>query len=164
MELKRIYPLFFCVAFVTGALALTGLRANAATHYVAPSGNDFNNGSSWATAKATIQAAVNLTSNGDTVVVTNGTYWPSAEISVTNDITIQSVNGPEVTVINGNNAVRGLNLGGSACVISGFTIMNGRAPGFPSFGGGIYCSSAAPRISHCKIMSSFADEGGGMYR
>ena len=33
------------------------------------SGNDANDGKSWATAKKTIQAAVNLCSDGDTVIV-----------------------------------------------------------------------------------------------
>jgi hypothetical protein len=42
--------------------------------HVSPGGNDANSGLNWASAKQTVQAAVNLTANGDTVLVTNGVY------------------------------------------------------------------------------------------
>ncbi len=42
--------------------------------YVSPSGDNSNNGLSWATAKATIQNAVNASSAGDNVLVASGIY------------------------------------------------------------------------------------------
>lgn len=44
------------------------------TRYVSKSGNDTNGGTSWDDAKLTIQAAVDLCADGDTVVVDDGEY------------------------------------------------------------------------------------------
>ncbi len=87
--------------------------------------NDTGDGRSWATAKKTLQAAINLSVAGDTVVVTNGVYAP---ISTDNKaITIQSVNGAAVTVIDGGGGQRCASLGYATTntVISGFTLQNG---------------------------------------
>jgi hypothetical protein len=37
-------------------------------------GSDANPGTNWATAKATIQAAIDVSSDGDTAIVGNGVY------------------------------------------------------------------------------------------
>jgi hypothetical protein len=124
----------------------------------------------WATAKKTIQAAVDLTVDGDTVWVTNGTYLLSAEISVTNAITIQSVNGPDVTIVDGCGSNRCFNLHSSACMISGLTIKNGSA--HDKNGGGVCCDDITPVISNCVISLNEAGPlffsggcgGGGMFR
>ena len=50
------------------------LSAFATDRYVAPTGDDSNDGLSWATAKATITAALNSSSTGDNVKVAAGTY------------------------------------------------------------------------------------------
>jgi len=47
---------------------------NGTTRYVSKSGSDSNGGTSWADAKRTIQAAVNLCADGDTVIVDDGEY------------------------------------------------------------------------------------------
>jgi len=151
------------------AILLAASSAFSATYYVnAARPNDTGAATSWATAKKTIQAAVNLAKNGDTVRVTNGTYVLSAEISVTNAITIQSVNGPGVTIVDGNNSNRCFNLTG-ACSVRAFTIQNGSVP-FEHDGGGILCSSANSVVSDCLIVSNGLDGiywawcnyGGGM--
>ena len=46
--------------------------SHAATYYVIPNGNDSSAGTSWATAKRTIQAAIDIAAANDTVTVTNG--------------------------------------------------------------------------------------------
>ncbi len=160
MHVKEIS--FTRLVLILGALTL---QSQAAIRYV----NGANTTpsapyTSWATAASGIQPAVDAAVNGDTVLVADGTYWLSAEISVTKNITVESVNGADVTTINGQNNVRCLNLGGSACVIRGFTIQNGQASGIPSFGGGIYCSSAVPVVEQCTIRDNYADEGGGMFK
>lgn len=47
---------------------------NGTTRYVSKSGSDSNGGTSWEDAKLTIQAAVNLCADGDTVIVDDGEY------------------------------------------------------------------------------------------
>jgi hypothetical protein len=123
--------------------------------------DDSGAGTSWATAKKTIQAAVDLTLADDTVMVTNGFYPLSAEISVTTNITVKSVNGPDVTMVDGGGTVRGFNLGSSACLIAGFTITNGAA----AQGGGVYCAVGSDAVvSNCLFNGNYADwHGGGMH-
>ena len=90
-------------------LLLSALRASAMVYYV-----NANNAApaapfaSWTTAATNIQDAINLTSGGDTVLVTNGIYafgglvmagTLTNRVALTNAITVQSVNGPWVTTI-----------------------------------------------------------------
>src|SRR5262245_51865089 len=66
---------------------------------------------SWTTAAANIQDAVDVSTAGDQILVTNGTYATGARavgtslflnrVAVTNALTLQSVNGPQFTVIQG---------------------------------------------------------------
>jgi len=153
-------------------ILLTALSAFSAEYYVdASRPDDSGAGTSWAMAKQTIQAAVDLTIDGDTVWVTNGTYVLSAEIYITNAITLCSVNGPEVTIVDGNGATRCFNLS-DACLVSGFAITNGFASGeYPYWnGGGIYCSTPFSVVSNCVISGNSIgygndfgrSDGGGM--
>jgi len=98
--------------------------------------NDNGSGISWATAKKTIQAAVNYALPGSTVLVTNGVYGP---ISVNKKITIQSVNGAAATIIDGGNNSRCAYLGGAkrnGATLIGFTLRNGRFQTNGTGGGG----------------------------
>ena len=56
------------------------LCASATIRYVAPTGDDANDGTSWATAKATITSAVNASHSGDEVYVAAGTYNESISL------------------------------------------------------------------------------------
>jgi len=130
----------------------------AATNYVGttgtPGGNYFTD----------IQSAVNASSGGDFVIVSNGTYVLSSQIEVNTNLTIQSVTGPENTIIDGNNTNRCFYLYEHNIVISGFTITNGNTgSGYYHDGGGIYCADGEPVITNCTIIGNFAgDEGGGV--
>jgi len=124
--------------------------------------DDSGAGTSWATAKQTIQAGVDRVGTGGTVWVTNGVYdaggIPPNRLSNTNAITVQSVNGPGVTVIDGKGSVRGVFMqnGGS---LSGFTVRNGYA----DRGGGIRLYAGCV-VSDCIIRDNIAnDDGGGAY-
>ena len=133
------------------------------TIYVsAEAGSDANSGFSWDDAKATIQAGVDaLEVSGGTVLVSNGVYGLTGEITVNKALTIESVNGPEVTVVDAQRYGRCFNLGSYAITLSGFTCTNGYSE---SNGGGIYCPSTVPVITNCIISGNWAmSSGGGMY-
>ncbi len=146
---------------VFSALVFSGRAVAAELHVDLNSTNAVPPFSSWATAATNIQNAVDVAVNGDTVLVTNGHYLLSSEILVTNNITIQSVNGADATIVDGGGSNRCFNLGNSACLISGFTITNGYVAGA---GGGIYCSSTTPIVSDCVISGNLAYGGGGIFR
>jgi hypothetical protein len=89
---------------------LVQLSVHATTYYVnAARPDDSGNGLGWGTAKKTIQAAVNITTGGDSIIVTNGVYAPITTANKT--ITIQSVNGSGLTIIDGTNSQRCATLG-----------------------------------------------------
>lgn len=135
-----------------------------AIRYVSPTGNDANSGTSWATPKQTIQAAIDASSAADTVMVTNGVYALNKTMFITN-LVLLSVNGSSVTIVDGQNAVRCLALFGAGTTVNGFTVRNGRNL---HNGGGIYCNSGA--IVNCVITNNTAvgdgdghAQGGGIY-
>ena len=51
----------------------------------------------------TIQAAINAASNGDTVLVSPGTYFENINF-IGKAITVKSASGPAVTIIDGSNS------------------------------------------------------------
>ena len=82
------------------ALTLMPMMALATTWYVnGSSGSDYNSGTSASSAKATIQAAIDASSEGDTILVAPGTYAPIT--SGNKSITIRSLSGAENTIIDG---------------------------------------------------------------
>ena len=116
-----------------------------------------------------IQSAINAASNGDTIMVADGTYsgrdnrnlrlWGKA-------ITVRSVHGPAVTTIECSSASRGFEIvdgEGRDTVIEGFTIQNCLATGTQQ-GAGIYIVNSSPVIRNCVIKSSLSEnQGGGLY-
>ena len=130
----------------------------------ATNGSDANDGRSWATAKASIQAAVDAASDGDTIVVADGRYEP---ISTANKaISICSLNGPETTIIDGSLqwvrgvtnrcATLGSTMSHTATFLSGFTLTNGIAA---TYGGG----SQYGTLENCFIAGNRAASGGGSH-
>ena len=87
---------------------------------------------------------------GDVVVVSNGVY--SGCVSVTKPLTLQSVNGPEATVIEGGSAVRCVILPSGANLI-GFTLAHGVAEN----GGGVYCLATSAVLSNCVLTGNLAN-------
>jgi parallel beta-helix repeat protein len=163
-------------------LLLVSACLNAATlHYV-----DINNPNpvspytTWATAATNIQDAVDAAHTfGDPVLVTNGVYQTGSRggyygglyrVVILNGL-VQSVNGPGVTVIqgqldptstNGPQAVGCVSLALGAS-LSGFTLTNGATSASGS-GGGVVLGGSSSVISNCIVTGNYASEhGGGVY-
>ena len=121
----------------------------------------------WVTAATNIQDAVDAALVGDNIVVTNGTYAGGSQVDpygalncvvVDKPLVLSSVNGPDVTVIDGGGAVRCLYLTNEA-VLVGFTLTNGRNVG--DVGGGVFCESTSAVVTNCVLSGNFAYEGNG---
>jgi len=121
---------------------------------------------SWATAATNIQDAIEAKRTaGGLILVTNGVYASGSvkveginRISLAYPIEVRSVNGPEVTVIEGATGIRCAYAGTSA-ILSGFTLTNGSAEA----GGGAWCESSAT-LTNCILTGNSANhQGGGVY-
>ena len=159
---------------VLTALVLMGfalLRAPAAVLYVdLNSTNPVPPYAGWDTAATNIQDAVDAAAPGDLVTVTNGVYQtggkPFNEGTMTNrvvvdkPVTVQSVNGQSVTLIDGTQSGRCVYLTNGA-VISGFTLTNGTAGG--GNGGGAWCASHDEQVLNCLVTKGSAWQGGGVF-
>jgi len=122
----------------------------------------------WETAATNIQDAVEAAQAGDRVLVTNGMYAVGgkdlgtgfSKVTVANAITLESVNGPSATVIDGGSGVRCVYLANGAN-LSGFTLTNGVA----GSGGGVFCESVGTVVSNCVVTGNtaigFINGGGG---
>jgi hypothetical protein len=134
------------------------------------------------TAAHDIQTAINAASPGDTIRVNDGTYATGStvihaplpnRVAINKAVTVQSINGPGVTTIqgagpNGASAVRGVYVGAGA-VLTGFTVTGGATADTGDVatlqsGGGIWCDSAGV-VNNCVITGNKAVAGGnGVYR
>ncbi len=141
-----------------------------AAWYVRGSVSQSGDGRSWATAFKRIQKGIDAASDGDTVNVAWGIYVENIRFNGKN-VVLTSTNpaDPDIvatTIIDGNQAGPVVTFSGSeneTCVLSGFTIRNGKAQS----GGGIYGGSTSPTHATIKsntIAGNTADrEGGGLY-
>ena len=112
----------------------------------------------WATAARSIQEAAETAVPGyGLVLVTDGVY--PGGVNVTTPLTLRSVNGPQLTVINGGGTNRCVSLTDGAS-LTGFTLTNGYA----ASGAGVWCASTNAFLTNCMIMgNSASSDGGGAY-
>ena len=118
----------------------------------------------WNKAAHTITAAVSAASAGDTVLVTNGTYVVSTQISISIGITVTSVNGSAVTIVDGNYPAttnRCFNLTVTNVLLDGFTITKGGGGGAGTYGGGIYLAGGGV-VRNCLISNNVSTYDGGI--
>jgi len=116
----------------------------------------------------TIQAGIDDSDDGDTVLVADGVYTGDGNRDIDFDgkaITVKSENGPDNCIIdcNGTEAEphRGFHFHDDErvnSILSGITVRNGYGE---SSGGGIRCSESSPTIIDCVIMNNVAEDGGG---
>jgi len=99
---------------------------------------------------STIQAAIDASANGDTVMVAPGTYFENIDFKG-KLITVQSAQGPTVTTIDGSNLAPVVNFSTnetSAAVIQGFTLQHGNATAaFGYEGAGVHINGASPTVA-----------------
>jgi len=150
--------------------------------YVATNGNDAADGTSWATAKKTIQAGVDSASAGDTVWVSNGVYSSGGRaiqeyvltnlVAIDKPITVESIAGAEATIIqatgtSGTAPLRCAYVGDDA-VLSGFTLTGGTTyewyEGYDysneTSAAGAYCAPSAV-VNHCILSNNASSWSGG---
>jgi hypothetical protein len=113
----------------------------------------------------TIQDAIDVAQNGDTVVVAPGTYSENINFSG-KDITVKSSGGSKVTIIDGghaNSVVTFASDESRKAVLHGFTIQNGEANNSTTDfeGGGISISNASPTVTGNIVKHNNAVNGGG---
>jgi len=188
----RPFRSFRLTAGLVCLLWLGALAARATDRYVSPYGtNDYAGGyTNWAGAATNIQDAVSKTTTGDKVWVTNGVYYFStivtnsfsdyayasgarintALVMITNGITVQSMNGPTYTIIDG--LIEGSSVSfASRCVflaynssLKGFTVRNGRYNSehwMVLAGAGVRIHDGGA-ISNCIITTNKTSHGGGV--
>ncbi len=166
------------------------LKISAPTCYVARAG--FNTSTfpytNWATAASNILDAVNEAVAGTVVLVSNGFYSLTQQVTLAEAITVRSVNGSLGTTVDGGGAVRCFYLQDPGAMVQGLTlsrgynaeqggcvylsygtvadcvITNGNVPGGGSTGGGGGAYMINGLVSNCMIYgSSVAEHGGGVY-
>jgi Calx-beta domain len=116
---------------------------------------------------ATIQAAVNAASAGDTIQVAAGTY--AEHVSINKDLTVNGA-GAGQTIVDGTQSGTVFIINTSTAVnLSGITVTNGKAQsnspspcGPPSCGGGIF-NSGTLNLASSTVSGNSASSGGGIW-
>ena len=184
MEIKSSLLLSGCLSF------FLALSTGATTNYVdAVSGSDANDGLTAATAKRTLQAAVDAAEPGDVVLAAPGFYAEGGRPAESGDdtlnnrvyidkaLTLLAAAGPDQTFIVGAPDPNADDLGADAirCVhatfdgtlIAGFTLTNGftaaDAWATDSSGGGAYLGYWDVTLSNCVVAGNAAYSGGGVH-
>jgi hypothetical protein len=165
------------------------ITAHADTHFVSLTGTNNSPYLNWADSATNIQLAVDASTANDTILLTNGVYYPTNTINVIGKaLTFKSVNGRDATILAGGN-FRGMFfdlVGGST--IDGFTITNfnrggvggtnalkvynslfvgnSNAAGGTTLGGGLEmnCNAAGVAVTNCVFSNNFSSgNGGGLF-
>lgn len=166
---------------LTSALLLVLLptfSARALTNYVWTGSLTNGPGTAWSNAFHTIQMAISVADEGDTVLVTNGMYDTGAQsvfgtssnrVALSKRISVRSVNGPTKTFIVGTSHAGTNGLAAMRCLymssgfLEGFTLTNGHTGVegtiLETCGGGALLIGGV--LSNCHITGCSAYSGGG---
>ncbi|MGZ3797378.1 MAG: DUF1565 domain-containing protein, partial [Pseudobdellovibrionaceae bacterium] len=151
--MNRFFQLFsiICIQAI-----LTQQQAYAATYYVAPSGNDANNGTSLSTPVKTITQALSMAqSSGDIVYVTTGTYQEAISIGQSG-ITLSAYQNNTPVIDGGTSYPSGdwgslVSVDGNNNTISGFEVKNSNSLGAHAGGYGVQVAGHNNTISKMNV-------------
>ena len=136
--MRAIIMHFWFVCFLCSGL----LAAPAATHYLVPvNPSAANPYTTWATAGTSVIDVVKAAMTNaapQIVLVTNGVYFLTNTIAVTNGVVLQSANGRDTAVFNGNGAYRFV-MKHPNCVFDALTFTNCYDNSGDGVGGGGVC-------------------------
>lgn len=115
----------------------------------------------------TIQEGINVSNNGDTVLVADGMYSGTGNFNLDfggRAISVMSANGPETCMIMCGANGRGAYFHSgetSAAILKGFAIVTGSSVN----GGGLNITNSSPTIERCIITNNISPNsyGGGIY-
>lgn len=152
------------IASLFGLLSIAS-TAHAAVRYVALCGNNAWTGTAInclapTGPKRTIQAAINSSSDGDTIIVLAGTHIGPIDLDG-KEITLLSASGPAFTILtrDGDGPIVTCNsVETSDTVIQGFTLRDGFTTGK---GAALRCVLSTPTIIDCVFDQNVANAGGG---
>src|SRR5258705_12087347 len=146
MKIQSLSLIAIFAILITG-----GNKLDAATLYVSQtSTNPTPPYATWETAALGIQEAVDAASDGDTVLVAEGEYRLTNQITIAKAIVVQSANGPGQTIVDGDQRTQGIWISNHFAVVAGFTIHRGSRVAM--FGGG---------LSNCIVGYTTAPYSGG---
>ena len=135
------------------------------TRYVcADTGNDSNDGSSWETAKATIEAALDIAYSHDTIMLAAGEHILTHQVVVAKPVTITSASGFADTGVNGDNGITSnrcfyVKNTQEPVIFDNLTIGKGYTP---DDGAAIYAEPGCNvQIYNCWFLSNIAEGNGG---
>jgi predicted outer membrane repeat protein len=164
--MKKITTILLGCFIVLASMAQT-------TYYVKTDGNDANNGTSWATAFATISKAITTAVKNDEIRIKEGTYISTGSYIIDKTLTIKGGYGADEaqnynnkTVLDGNNShkiiqVKAPITGGPAVVtLDGLVFKNASFAG-NSYGGAVEYVKATGTVSNCTFTNNTASAMGG---
>jgi hypothetical protein len=160
---------FHLNTMVAGLAAFWCIQAPAAELYVSLNcTNPQPPYTDWSIAATNIQDAINAANTGDLIMVSNGVYQTGGQlfgsgsnrVVVSKAATVQSVNGPAVTIIQGASSMRCAYVTNNA-ILTGFTLQGGIDWGMS--GGGVYCASQSATVSNCVVVGNTGTDAGGIY-
>lgn len=163
MKASKNSPILKLAVYV---VVLSAMSASAAIRYVnVNSVNPTPPFTNWLTSATAIQDAVDAAVAGDYILVTNGIYQTggrtvvgfetSNRVAVDKPVIVQSVNGAEMTWIEGGEAIRCAYLANGAALV-GFTLTNGVA----ELGSGVLCESTNAVVSDCVLAGNQGKSNG----
>jgi hypothetical protein len=133
--------------------------------FVAESGDDSNDGTSWGTAFKTIQKGIDAATALGTVSVNNGTYVLTTQLLLGKGCKVIGIGGKSSTIINANATGRIITIDHANAVVEGFSLLYGNTATVSFNGTGVNMAGGTLRnclISGCTNTASSA-QGVGVY-